>query len=239
MVDPLKYIEFKSYFEDYFKLVIQDKCQRLFEFLHRKIENTVIKNFKKLKNNDRDIFFELHQIDVPRRRKNLRLCDLNFFNCFAKKKQSKHIHTSINFEKFKYDFDSYIQSVSNTFMNIYSQQLIIKDFNMLVYELYLCKLSTMYKSNFENKLKEIVDKFYLFFNIEQIIAKQIGEINKQKLKLENLEELKESLLCIVCCENYREVIFYPCKHLLCCSDCLVNECPTCNNAIEKKLIISN
>lgn len=238
-VDPVKYKEFKSIFESYFQKIIEDKCLRLFEFIQRKIDKMRLKNIYKIKNSDRDIFFELHQLDVPRMSKRSLLCKLNFFNCFVKKKSFKQIKTFIDFDNFKKDFDSFLDSLSNYTCNLDIKKLLSEDFSILVYELYLSKLFNMYKNGFENNLKELVDNFYLFFNIDQIITKQKGEINKQKIKLEDIDEIKESLYCIVCFENKRNVIFYPCKHLLCCTECTVKECPTCNVLIEKKLIISN
>jgi hypothetical protein len=230
-VDPNKYLEFKSYFESYFQKVIEDKCLRLFEFIQRKTEKIKIKIINNIKNNDRDIFFEVHQIDIPRIKRRSMLCELNFFNCFNKKKQNKQIQTIINFETFKKEFDSLIDSIGNTPLNISSP--------LLVYELYLSKLSNMYSNNLESKLKDLVDNFYMYFNIDQIVIKQKGEIFKQRLKIESLDELKESTTCIVCYENERNVVFYPCKHLLCCSACIVRECPNCNSIIGEKLIISN
>ena len=237
-VDPIKYLDFKSYFESYFQKVIEDKCMRLFEFIQRKIDKIKIKNLAKMKNNDRDIFFEIHQIDIPRIHKRSLLCNLNIFSCFVKKKPLKRVETFINFEAFKRDFDSLVESILDT-SRLDIKSLVSEDFNLFVHELYLSKLSNLYSNCFECNLKEIVDNFYLFFNIEQIISKQKGEITKQKLKLETLEEVKESFTCIVCFERERKVIFYPCKHYLCCSECIVKECPNCYVNIEKKLIISN
>jgi hypothetical protein len=237
-VDPIKYLEFKSYFESYFQKVIEDKCLRLFEFIQRKIEKIKTKKLEKIKDNDRDIFLELHQIDVPRIRRRSMFCELNIFNCFIKKKQIKQIPALINFDFFKKNFDNLIESISDS-SKLNLKSFLSQDYNLFVYELYLSKLSNMYRNSFESKLKDIVDNFYLFFNIEQIIAKQKGEVSKQKLRLESLDELKESLMCIVCFENERNVVFYPCRHLLCCSECIVIECPNCNIIIEKKLTISN
>jgi hypothetical protein len=238
-VDPVKYVQFKFIFESYFEKLIEDKCLRLFEFIQRKIDKIRAKNVSKIKNNDRDIFFEIHQLDVPRMSKRSLLCNLNIFNCFVKKKPIKQITTFINFDAFKRDFDSFLNSLFEYTTKFELRSLLVEDISILAYELYLSKLSNMYRNGFENNLKDVVDNFYLYFNIEQIIAKQKAEINKQKIKLEDLDEKKESLYCIICYDNRRSVIFYPCKHLLCCNDCIIKECPTCNVIIEKKLIIFN
>ncbi|XP_017780178.1 PREDICTED: E3 ubiquitin-protein ligase LRSAM1-like isoform X1 [Nicrophorus vespilloides] len=43
--------------------------------------------------------------------------------------------------------------------------------------------------------------------------------------------------CVVCLDNKCEIIYVPCGHFCCCTDCSLplNECPMCRAAIEKKI----
>ena len=47
---------------------------------------------------------------------------------------------------------------------------------------------------------------------------------------------REALLCLICCDATRSVLFEPCKHLLCCTLCAVQvrTCPVCKIKIEKR-----
>ena len=131
---------------------------------------------------NKQLFFEI-QLDTPRlTRKSY--CDVKFLNCFRKKK--KIVESLINFEKFKEDFEEFVEKISDT-----SKLNIIKffpvDYNIFVYEAYISKLQLLYNSNLEDRLKEIVDKYFLYFNIDEIIQKQIGEIEKQNRRLKSIE----------------------------------------------------
>jgi hypothetical protein len=42
--------------------------------------------------------------------------------------------------------------------------------------------------------------------------------------------------CVICMEVARQVLFMPCKHVVCCSNCSghVQKCPVCNQRITSK-----
>jgi len=88
------------------------------------------------------------------------------------------------------------------------------------------------------KLKDEVDTYAGYFNIKKIIEKQENKLKSQRKKLEEIEDFKVQNECIICMENERKVIFFPCLHLISCETCafsrLHNECPTCNTKIEKR-----
>jgi len=44
------------------------------------------------------------------------------------------------------------------------------------------------------------------------------------------------MTCIVCMNNTREIIFLPCKHVICCNICAtqINKCPQCREIIREK-----
>eukprot|EP01083_Nonionella_stella_P291285 991221_1 len=58
-----------------------------------------------------------------------------------------------------------------------------------------------------------------------------------KSYLKNIDEILDSTLCIVCCENTRHFVFMPCGHLCCCEDCQarLSHCPTCRALIMQRV----
>jgi hypothetical protein len=97
-------------------------------------------------------------------------------------------------------------------------------------------------NNLEEKLKDEVDKFSNFFNLEKILKKQISKIKIQDKKIEQQDEAKTAIECIICIENIRNTVFYPCMHLITCEECgfekIKFDCPQCHQKIDKKLVVS-
>jgi hypothetical protein len=61
---------------------------------------------------------------------------------------------------------------------------------------------------------------------------------KNQRKKKRLEQLKETLLCIVCKDSKREILFTPCNHICCCEDCgqkIINQCVYCKAVIQSKI----
>lgn len=92
-------------------------------------------------------------------------------------------------------------------------------------------------------LKEEVDKYSEFFNIDQILHKQDKRIKMQTSKINQLEEFKILNECTICMDNERNVAFLPCLHFICCENCafglIKTECPQCHGSIETKRLIIN
>lgn len=77
-------------------------------------------------------------------------------------------------------------------------------------------------------------------------SKSITELLKDVYKIQD-ERIRKSTnnalsvdidnkkCCIICLENERNIVFMPCKHLMCCYECSVNftKCPTCREKIKK------
>jgi len=53
----------------------------------------------------------------------------------------------------------------------------------------------------------------------------------------------QSQLCVVCWQNYKNVLMVPCNHLFCCLDCVRNpagptkQCPVCRADVESMTIV--
>ena len=95
--------------------------------------------------------------------------------------------------------------------------------------------------NLDEKLKEEVDKYALYFNIDKILNKQSTKMNIQTKKITEQEECKTEIECIICMEYDRNTVFYPCMHLITCEKCgfekVKNDCPQCHTVIEKKEVV--
>lgn len=115
------------------------------------------------------------------------------------------------------------------------------DYYTYIYELFLHKLDYLYKEkNIEMLLKEDVDKYSVYFNIDRVILKQEREIKAQNEKLLEFENMKQSKECGVCFEKERSIVFQPCMHLLCCDNCAdsFEICPSCQCKVDIRIKLS-
>ena len=67
----------------------------------------------------------------------------------------------------------------------------------------------------------------------QLLRDENQNLRKECL---SLERIKEIIQCKICLDNDKSVYFYPCGHLVTCSDCArsIQECPICRKQIRKK-----
>ena len=49
------------------------------------------------------------------------------------------------------------------------------------------------------------------------------------------------LRCVICLTNQRNILFNPCRHVCCCSDCglssSIQTCPMCRQSLEERVVI--
>lgn len=67
-----------------------------------------------------------------------------------------------------------------------------------------------------------------------LLKKQVEEISTR------LKELKESSVCIICCDQKINCVILNCGHKTCCFRCIENfkDCPVCRGAIHKIIKIA-
>lgn len=101
------------------------------------------------------------------------------------------------------------------------------------------KIMEEMKKNKENGVDASADLKKLSKNGDN---KQIMSIIKKKeaekqLIQEELEKLQDEKNCVICLENPKNILFLPCKHISCCSECSsqVKECPMCRAKIDQKI----
>lgn len=65
---------------------------------------------------------------------------------------------------------------------------------------------------------------------ESATAMEIESLRQQLAKLEN------EVYCKICFENHIEIVFKPCKHMVCCIECSKSQqhCPICRTEINEK-----
>jgi hypothetical protein len=159
------------------------------------------------------------------------------FNCFQKKK--KKLETSHYFSLHLNELVCSLNEIKKGIKKIYTDEIFKEEFNNLRKE----SLEGYLNSVFNNqkvivKLKDEVDNYAEYLNLNILIEKQENKLKVQKKKLLDLEEYKTQNECIICMENERKVLFYPCLHFICCETCAftksINDCPTCHKEIEKR-----
>ena len=86
----------------------------------------------------------------------------------------------------------------------------------------------------KTKLKSLND--FELENLQNKLQNNLSIINKT---INN--KLKSNKLCIICLENPKTILFYPCNHLVCCKMCgkdgRIKKCPVCNKKIDKKMTV--
>jgi hypothetical protein len=169
--------------------------------------------------------------------------------CFKKTKEKKSLSIKYdlsdeslemknnlsNFKKFKI---SYFKNEEN-----FRKAFNLDEFKIKLEQELVKKLASIIdKKEIVDKLNDEVDKYSPLFNVNKIISKQERKIKRQNKKLNAIDDSKTLDECIICMENERSVIFYPCLHFVCCSSCGISkiqiECPSCLSKIENKQVIN-
>ena len=69
-----------------------------------------------------------------------------------------------------------------------------------------------------------------------IISLKANEYEQKLVELQN--DIQEKKCCKICMEEDISIVFLPCGHLCCCSNCAnhpsVKKCPTCRGEIKNK-----
>jgi len=161
---------------------------------------------------------------------------IRLFSIEKKKLDSNH-----NFTSLVQDLSKSLKEIKrNSKKNLIDDNYFVKEeFSHLKKESVNNVISDIVQTNKVTvRLKDDVDRFAEYFNIKKIVEKQENKIKVQKKKLDDLDDYKVQSECIICMENERKVIFYPCLHLIACETCafskLQNDCPTCHKKIEKR-----
>jgi hypothetical protein len=215
------------------------------KFLNNTTKRLVSNSFEKFPNDNFSLIKEIiMKHENPKKEKK------SIFACFSKPKKKNIIDfDKINIRTEIFEFRKIISTFCKTFQNLLVNEQIsdyffnftevANSFTSLSCEI---KIKQIFKrQGIENKLKDEVDKYAQFFNAIKIAQKQRRKIKSQNQKLLILEDAKMSNDCIICMESDRNVVFYPCLHLICCEVCVSTKiqqnCPQCFQKIDNKLIL--
>ena len=93
--------------------------------------------------------------------------------------------------------------------------------------------------NYILELEEKITKLKKKLESEKL-SSELNSMQLEKCKKDNTL-LKNRTQCIICKSNDRNILFTPCNHCVCCSECssslYTNVCPTCRGDINEKLVI--
>ena len=88
--------------------------------------------------------------------------------------------------------------------------------------------------------REINNEILRHYKKEECALQQ--KLESLKIRYEKLKDTYEELLgskqCIICCDKDRDTLIMPCRHLVCCSVCLLNlddKCPVCKGDIVMQI----
>jgi Zinc finger, C3HC4 type (RING finger) len=87
------------------------------------------------------------------------------------------------------------------------------------------------------------EELHVFFYIRprQTIAGLLSQLEESVI-MTNLPDINESqMVCPICMERNKNILFMPCRHLACCSTCGINtsvqNCPICRGTITERIAI--
>lgn len=92
------------------------------------------------------------------------------------------------------------------------------------------------KSGIISSLQELCD---IILDLEQSSLPRVDKVVSTRVngRLENVSTSQDTLLCKVCMDRERGVVFQPCGHLVSCWNCsnLISDCPVCRSPILYKI----
>ena len=242
ILDDDSYALFLRLTQEYISKRINDKIMRLYNSLRRQIGETITHGMKQVHIYN-DVIQKVVNKTLSKAARKKGCCE-KCCSCFFKPKQKNNLKE----EHHMRDVCENINSEVSGFV----EETIAKFTDEGIEE--ICPVNTEETSNFakqkskvffkkkgiEELLRGEVENYSKYFNIETIIEKQENTLETQKRKLNRLDDTKELNECIICMEKQRNMIFFPCYHLICCEECgnmkVKEECPECKKKIERKML---
>jgi hypothetical protein len=237
------------------KIQIRSRLKRFFDSYFNNFFEIILRNINSIDLRDLGNFSNYCDVVVKKNsiKRNHNNCKGGFklinciFQAFGRKSPNSSKRISRNFlEIYKNFLDDIIRTVTNLVNEFSNFNFLFTklNFETLLNEILSITLSHLYgERNLEKFLKEEVDKFNDYFNIQKIVEKQNFQINSEFSYIKEQEENKFLATCISCKTNLRNVILFPCMHFMFCNVCskeilLCGECPICNLKVDKHEIVS-
>ena len=244
IVDDNSFNKFKQMVIDYISKRLFDKTCKLYINLRKQLSEVIARDLNHI-----HLYYELIK-KIEKNHSNNKIKEESCFEtlckCFIKKKKKNKLLRNYNLQsnsiKITNDMSYLIEEIKNNF-----NEKAIEG---------ICPTPTdeaktfcddkakkfLDKPAIEERLREEVEYYSKYFKIESIIEKQKNTLKSQEEKKKKINEVKELNMCIICFENQRSIMFYPCHHLIICEKCfesVKDECYICKAKIEDKIDINS
>jgi hypothetical protein len=236
---------FKQLVTEYFSQRLFNKVNKLYNSLRKQITEIIVHSLDNIQTYYELINKTINNYSYKKQEK--KSCFYNIMCCFSKKKAKKNrlnrnYNMTTNAYTLENDLSEKIENLKlyfseknmENFIKISTEEM--KSFCEEKAKKYLDK-----KAN-EERLREEVELYSRYFKIKDIIANQEDTLQKQKIKMEKINHIKELNECTICMETQRCVLFLPCYHLICCEKCgmdkIQDKCPNCGGIIEERINVN-
>ena len=245
IVDDDSFNKFKQLVIEYISKRLYDKTCKLYINLRKQLSEIISRDLNHI-----HLYFDLIK-KIEKNHSNNQIKETSCFEalckCFIKKKKKNKLQRNYNLQsnsiKITNDMTYLIDEMKNNF-----DEKAIEG---------ICPTPTEEAKTFcdekakkfldkpaiEERLREEVEYYSKYFKIENIIEKQKNTLKTQEEKKKKINEIRELNVCIICMEFQRNIMFYPCNHLICCEKCsnekVRDECPECKKKIEDKIDINS
>ena len=244
IVDDESFQKFLIYSQNYISNRLNDKIQRLYSSLRRQITESIQHGLKDIHLHT-DLINKVisRSVEQEPEKKGVfqKMC-----KCFSKPKMKNHLIEYHNMPEVSMNIENEINNFGIELRNEFSdkkiEEICVLPHNETEEFTQEKAKKFLHKKAIEERLREEVENYSKYFNIDIIIEKQENTLKSQAKKIEKLNETKELNVCIICMEHQRNIMFYPCFHVIVCEDCSKNKvkdiCPECKKKIQSKTVIS-
>lgn len=100
------------------------------------------------------------------------------------------------------------------------------------------KLNIRYEQDFLDSLLALLDKKELILMLQEQFRTKTPKSTAKKA-LNEIFDYSDMVLCVICQEHLRKILFNPCKHFITCENCAskCSICPVCRGKIVEKSAI--
>ena len=244
IVDEDSFNVFMKLTEEYISLRLIDKTLRLYNSLKRLISDTISTYLKQI-----HIYPELiHKVinkTLNKTSKKKSLCERLCACCPCFKEKEKYeLDNQHNMKDKAESIDNELTAFIEDVERKYNEKGLneVYEIKMEEVEEFAKEKAKVFfnKKGMKERMRLEVERYSKYFNIERIIEKQENTLQSQTKKMNKLNDIKELNECIICMDKQRNIIFFPCNHLICCEECgyskVLGECPECKMTIESKTI---
>ena len=245
IVDEESFNKFKQLVIEYISRRLFDKTNKLYINLRKQISETIAKDLNKI-----HLYYDLIK-KVEKNHSNNQIeeksCFESLCKCFVKKKKKNKLLRNYNLQSNSIKITNDLSYLIDEIKNNFDEKAIERIFPTPTEETKtFCDEKAkkfLDKPAIEERLREEVEYYSKYFKIESIIEKQKNTLKTQEEKKKKINEIRELNVCIICMEFQRNIMFYPCNHLICCEKCanekVNDECPECKKKIEDKIDVNS